>query len=92
MGPLAMTETQRGYKHNQIVNHVRDIPFSNRKEALTRKIKTKQPNRLIFATQYSDDINRIKGIFKKHWTLIKNNTMLNQIFPSPPVIAYKANP
>ena len=40
----------------------------------------------------SDDINRIKRIFKKHWKLIKNNTLLNQIFPAPPVIAYKANP
>ena len=41
---------------------------------------------------HSDDINRIKRIFKKHWILIKNNTLLNHIFPSPPVIAYKANP
>ena len=36
--------------------------------------------------------NRIKRIFKKHWTLIKNNTLLNHIFASLPVIAYKANP
>ena len=47
----------------------------------------------MFATQYSDDINinRTKRIFKKYWALIKNNTLLNHIFPSPPVIAYKAN-
>ena len=73
----------RGYKHNQIVSHIKDISFSDRKEALTRKVKTKQPEKLIFATQYSDDINR-KRILKKHWTLIKNNALLNQIYPSPP--------
>ena len=55
-------------------------------------LQGKQSSKLIFATHYSDDINRIKRIFKKHWTLIKNNTLLNHIFPSPPVIAYKANP
>ena len=83
---------QRGYKHNQIINHIKDIPFSERDEALRRKTKTPKSDKLVFVTQYTDDINRIKGIFRKHWTLIKNNTMLNQIFPSPPVIAYKANP
>ena len=77
---------QRGYKPNQVFRHIKDIPFNERKEALKRKIKIKQPDKLIFATQYSDDINRIKRIFKKHWKLIKNNTLLNQIFPAPPVI------
>ena len=83
---------QRGYKPNQVIRHIKNIPFNERKEALKRKVKIKQPDKLIFATQYSDDINRIKRIFKKHWKLIKNNTLLNQIFPAPPVIAYKANP
>ena len=68
-----------------------DILFSDRKEALTRKVRTKQPSKLIFATHYSDDVNRIKRIFKKLWALIKN-TLLKHIFTSPPVIAYKANP
>ena len=33
-----------------------------------------------------------KQDFQKHWTLNKNNTLLNQTFPSPPLIGYKANP
>ena len=61
------------------VLNIKDIPFSNRKEALKRKVKSKQPDKLIYATQYS-------------WKLIKNNTLLNQIFPTPPIKAYKANP
>ena len=83
---------QRGYKHNQIINHIKDISFNDRIEALKRKNKAKQTDKLVFVTHYTDDINRIKGIFRKHWKLIKNNTLLNHIFPSPPVIAYKANP
>ena len=62
---------QRGYKHNEIINHIKDIPFSERKETLTRKQKPKQTDKLIFVTQHTDDIHRIKRIFKKHWTLIK---------------------
>ena len=33
----------RGYINNQIVSHIKDISFSDRKEALTRKVK---PNNL----------------------------------------------
>ena len=46
-------------------------------------------DKLVFITQYTDDIQRI---FNKHWKLIKNNQYLKQIFPSPPIIAYRANP
>ena len=83
---------QRGYKHNQIVNHIKDIKFNERNKTLKRKHKPQQSNKLIFTTHYNDDINRIKGIFKKHWTLIKNDPYLKQVFPTPPIIAYKANP
>ena len=44
------------------------LTFSNRNEALKRKPKTKQLEKL---THYLDDTKRIKGILKKHWTLIK---------------------
>ena len=67
---------QRGYKQNQIVDHIQHIKFTGRKEALTRKNKPKQTDKLVFITQYTDDIHRIKRIFNKHWKLIKNNQYL----------------
>ena len=72
---------QRGYKQSQIVHHIKDIKFSERKTALTRKQKPTQPQKLVFVTQFSDDIQRIKRVFNKHWRLIKNNPYLKQIFP-----------
>ena len=81
------------YNHNQIINHVKDISFNDRKAILQRKYKPQHPDKLVFATHFTDDIYRIKRIFKKHWWLIKNNAFLKQlVFPSPPVVAYKANP
>ena len=83
---------QRGYKQNQIANHIKEIKFSGRKKVLTRKQKPQQTDKLIFVTQYTDNIQRIKRIFNKHWKLIKDNQYLKHIFPSPPMIAYRANP
>ena len=62
---------ERGYKQNQIIEHIKNIKFDGRREALTRKSK-------LFVTQYSDDIQRIKPFLNKHWKLIKNNPYLKQ--------------
>ena len=57
---------QRGYKQNQIAHHIKDIKFSGRNRALTRKQKAQQTDRLVFVTQYTDDIQRIRRILNKH--------------------------
>ena len=88
---------QRGYKQSQIANHIKDIKFSERKKALTRKKKPQQTDKLVFVTQYTDDIQRIKRIFNKHWKLIKNNPYLkthipvtsNDCIPSKPFFTEK---
>ena len=83
------TYTQRGYQQNQIVNHIKDIKFNERKKALTRKQTPQQTDELVFVTQYTDDIHRI---LNKHWELIKNDQYLKHIFPLLPMIAYRATP
>ena len=80
----------RGYKQKQILKQVQDIKFNQRPESLTKR-KQKEP-KLMFTTNYCDDIRRIKCALKKHWKLIEQNETLRQIFPKPPVIAFKANP
>ena len=80
----------RGYKQNQILKHIHNIKFNQRPESLTKR-KRKEP-KLIFTTNYCDDIRRIKCALKKHWKLIEQNEILREIFPEPPVITFKANP
>ena len=46
----------------------------------------------IFVTHFCNDAHRHKQILKKHWKLIKNNKILNHIFPEPPVIPYRNHP
>ena len=60
---------QRGYKQNQIADHIKDIKFCGRKEALTRKQKS---DKLAFVTQYTNNIQRIKRILNKHCMVIKH--------------------
>ena len=54
-------------------------------ENLNRNIQTSVPNTIQWRNS-KDQMNA------KHWKLIKNNPYLKQILPSPPVIAYRANP
>ena len=80
----------RGYRQNQILKHVQEVKFNQRPESLIKR-KQKEP-KLVFTTNYCDDIRRIKCALKKHWKLIEQNETLREIFPQPPVIAFKANP
>ena len=45
---------QRGYKHNQVINHIKDISFNDKTEALRRKHKVIQTDKLVFVTSYPD--------------------------------------
>ena len=71
------------------MKQVQDIKFNQRPKSLTKR-KQKEP-KLIFTKNYCDDIRRIKCAPKKHWKLIEQNGTVRQIFPEPPVIAFKAN-
>ena len=52
------------------------------------KQKPQQTDKLIFVTQYTDNIQRIKRIFNKHWELIKNNHYLKHINQPQPLYQY----
>ena len=47
----------RGYRQNQILKHVQEVKFNQRPESLTKR-KQKEP-KLVFTTNYCDDIRRI---------------------------------
>ena len=82
---------QRGYKQSQIAHHIKDIKFNGR-NSIDQKTKSPTNTQISICHTYTDDIQRIRWIFNKHWKLIKNDQYLKQIFPSPPMIAYRANP
>ena len=82
--------TQRGYKQNQILKHIKPITFNQREQILSKeKNKSTKQRKLAFTTTFCDDAKRLKLIIKIHWKLIQNNKILNEIFPQPPLIAYR---
>ena len=84
--------TQRGYKQNQIIEHIKTIQFNQRQQILYKqKTKNKKTPKLAFTTLWCDDAKRLKQTIKKHWRLIENNKTLREIFPEPPIIAYRNN-
>ena len=76
---------ERGYKHNQILKHIKSIKFNQRTESLSRKKQRENKiQKLVFVTQFCDDTTRLKRILKKHWKLIQHNNTLRNIFPNSP--------
>lgn len=84
---------QRGYKARDIQRTIRTVPFKHRKKFLNKpkKQKTSQPP-LVFKTRFTDYTRKVSKIMKKHWPLISSDPLLNQIFPTPPMIAHTNNP
>ena len=75
------------------MNQIQEIKFNQRTDSLWTKRTHKQSSpKLVFVTDYCDDIPRIRRTFRKHWNLIKQNQTLRQIFPDPPIIAFRRNP
>ena len=82
---------ERNYKKNIInsaINRAKQIP---RKKALERVITTKNKNRRpVFAVMYDPRLPALPSIVKKHWrTMVGNDPHLREVFPLPPLVAYR---
>ena len=82
---------ERNYKKNIInsaINRAKQIP---RKKALERVITTKNKNRRpVFAVMYDPRLPALPSIVKKHWrTMVGNDPHLKEVFPLPPLVAYR---
>ena len=83
----------RNYK-NSIVNAAIDkavkIP---RAEAIKKVIRNQDPDRVVFVVTYDPRLPSISHILHKHYcTMIITDPSLKEIFPKPPIVAYKRPP
>ena len=79
----------RGYKARGIdaaIDRARKIP---RLEALKRVVRSKTARRPVFVITYDPRLPSISGIVKKHWRSMVQDPHLAEVFPLPPLIAYK---
>ena len=82
----------RDYKPKVIdsaIQKARNIP---REEALKRVNKSKSSERPVFVIQYDPRLPSIPMIVKKHWRSMTQDPRMKEIFPLPPLVAYKRPP
>ena len=68
------------------IEKARKVP---RSEALKRVSKQKSANRPVFVINYDPRLPSIPSIVKKHWRSMTLDPRLKEIFPDPPLVAYK---
>ena len=72
------------------IARARQIP---RKEALKKVERSRTTARPVFATAYHPALPSISSILVKHWrTMVGRDSSLKEIFPEPPMVAYKKQP
>ena len=82
----------RAYKPKSVdaaIEKARAIP---REEALKKVIKIKHSNRPVFVVNFDPRLPSITGIIRKHWRTMTLDPRLAEIFPLPPLVAYKRPP
>ena len=82
----------RGYKSGVVkgaIEKAREIP---RQEAI-QKVEKKQQQRPVLVIQYDPRLPSITDIARRHWrTMVSRDPRLQQVFPEPPLVAYKVPP
>jgi hypothetical protein len=93
----------RGHKYTDISSKTKSVSYSDRKPYLTSKSTTpdssnNQPHHnrrstpLVFTTIFDPHTRNLKIALLKHWHYITNNKFVSNLFPKPPLIAYKRGP
>ena len=79
----------RDYKPSIIdsaIEKARNVP---RREALKKVTKEKQSDRPVFVIHYDPRLPSIPAIIQKHWRSMIQDPRLKEVFPKPPLVAYK---
>ena len=79
----------RDYKSGMIdsaIERARNIP---RSEAVKRVSKEKTSERPVFVIHFDPRLPSIPAIVKKHWRTMVQDPRLQEVFPAPPLVAYK---
>ena len=71
---------------DKAIDRARTIP---REKALERVTKEKEKGRPVFSIEYHPALPSISHILKKHWRVMVDDPYLKDIFPKPPMVAYR---
>ncbi|CAG2208061.1 unnamed protein product [Mytilus edulis] len=82
--------TLRGYSENEINPLIDKALRKNRLNTLCYKKRNKQNcPPLVLATKFNPLLKQLRRRIRKHWQLIENDITAKNLFPRPPMIAYR---
>ena len=84
---------ERNYPENMIdwaLERAKKVPRKAALKKVTKKAQTKRP---VFAVTYDPRLPSITNMHAKHWrSMVSRDKYLGDVFPSPPLTAYKRQP
>ena len=84
---------EKGYAENMVDFALQKAKKVPRKAALKKVAKKVQTKRPVFAVTYDPRLPSIANLMAKHWrSMVSRNKYLGEVFPSPPLTAYKRQP
>ncbi|XP_063415986.1 uncharacterized protein LOC134697633 [Mytilus trossulus] len=89
LGQLKTQLKSRGYKTKNITDAFDKAKEKDRASLMEYKNKATRADRIPFVVTFHPDLTNISSSIRKHWRLIENDSSLKEIFPSPPLIAYR---
>ena len=81
----------RQYNKNIVKAAIEKASKLNRLEVL-KKVEKIKSDRTVFAITYNPMLPSITKIVSKHWHTMTKNKHIKEVFPQPPMIAYKQPP
>jgi hypothetical protein len=81
----------RGYNKNVVKDTTLKAFTLDRAEILKKVTKTKK-DRVVLAITYHPKIPSVSSILSKHWRTLSKDQRAKEIFPLPPMVAYKQPP
>ena len=79
----------RNYKPGIIHTAIERAKSIPRAEALSRVEKSAVTRRPVFVLHYDPRLPSVTGIVKKHWRTMTQDPRLKEVFPAPPLEAFK---
>ena len=80
----------RGYKDKDILPHIDKASTYRQSQLLTSTPPTNTSRTLPFVIPYNPDLPPLPYILKQHWQYIENDSVLSQLWPNQPIMAYQS--
>ena len=93
MSELREMLLSRGYKRKLIDDNIEKALLVSRDEAIKRKVRIKDIDRVVFSVMYHPALPSIPRIIAKGYrAMVESDPRLKEVFKKPPMVAYRRPP